>query len=352
MNLQIETLRVVDCGPLRDVRIHFKNSAGPVNPKTLLAGANGSGKTTILEIITSLMEWMLPGNENDSDFESIKRPAAILRRARYVQLDFLIDEEHVTVFFGDQPEDATLAEKWYGWPVRHDSIMLETADSGGHRMFAPIFNFVDQSRFQRRTPTPTVDGWPPAILYYPHSRNLMLVQSSTLERERTLYQPVYRYENSLEYAGSITSYLTWLEHADRPTFDGIMGFLSNLYPDGKTFGIDHDRGQIVVRLRSGAVHDLDLLSSGEQNLLIMLVDLKRRLSPYSIVMIDELENSLHPAFQHRLVQSLLRLQRDVPFQLIVTSHAADVYRVFRAESTLVLPAPRRSDEPRREAVAA
>jgi AAA15 family ATPase/GTPase len=51
-----------------------------------------------------------------------------------------------------------------------------------------------------------------------------------------------------------------------------------------------------VRTLDGSEHPLNQLSSGEQNILIMLLELWRRLLPGSIVLIDEIENSLHTEF--------------------------------------------------------
>ena len=44
MKIQFQSLRVLNYGPLRDVCIHFNADGG--SPVTVLAGANGSGKTT------------------------------------------------------------------------------------------------------------------------------------------------------------------------------------------------------------------------------------------------------------------------------------------------------------------
>jgi predicted ATP-dependent endonuclease of OLD family len=78
------------------------------------------------------------------------------------------------------------------------------------------------------------------------------------------------------------------------------------------------------------------MSSGEQNILIMLLELRRRLLPYSIVLIDEIENSLHPAFQRKLAEALKRMQKLIPFQLIVTTHALPMVETFGPASTRIL----------------
>ncbi len=81
---------------------------------------------------------------------------------------------------------------------------------------------------------------------------------------------------------------------------------------------------------------LEDMSSGEQNILILLLELRRRVLPHSIVLIDEIENSLHPAFQHQIVNGLKRLQEAIPFQLIVTSHSQTILEAFGTQSARIL----------------
>jgi predicted ATPase len=163
------------------------------------------------------------------------------------------------------------------------------------------------------------------------------VQGDQLYREETKYKWVHRYETVRSFKGSLSSYLVWLEYSDPPAFEQVRGVLNRIAGGNKTFEIDRKNLRAVVRTASGDTHDLSLLSSGEQNLLILLLELRRRLLPGSIVLIDEIENSLHPAFQHRLAQALLQLQEEVPFQLIATTHAETFVDVFGPKATRVLP---------------
>jgi predicted ATPase len=94
--------------------------------------------------------------------------------------------------------------------------------------------------------------------------------------------------------------------------------------------------EVIVKTANGREHKLHELSSGEQNLLIMFTELRRKLLPGSVVLIDEIENSLHPAYQHRLAQGLLKLQQEVPYQLIVTTHAPAFVEIFGEENTRIL----------------
>jgi predicted ATPase len=139
-----------------------------------------------------------------------------------------------------------------------------------------------------------------------------------------------------QFPGSFTSYLIWLDYAEPERYAQIQQFLNELNFDGKTFRVDRKALDVIVRAANRHEHPLHDLSSGEQNLLIIFTELRRKLLPGSVVLIDEIENSLHPAYQHRLAQGLLALQREVPYQLIVTTHAPAFVEIFGEENTRIL----------------
>ncbi len=112
--------------------------------------------------------------------------------------------------------------------------------------------------------------------------------------------------------------------------------MNDLDIDGKTFSISRRDFKVLVTTQNGGSHFLEGMSSGEQHLLIMLLELRRRLLPYSIVLIDEIENSLHPAFQKKLAELLKRMQKLIPFQLIVTTPSLAIVEAFGPTSTRIL----------------
>ena len=129
--------------------------------------------------------------------------------------------------------------------------------------------------------------------------------------------------------------MIWLDYAEPEEFKLVLDFMNQLDFGGKTFYINRKELSVIVRTKNGQ-HSFDKLSSGEQNILIMLLELYRRLIPGSIVLIDEIENSLHPAFYHHLAQSLLKLQKQIPFQLILTTHQPAFVKIFGEDCTRIL----------------
>lgn len=347
MNLQLKSLLVSGCGPFqKDTLLNFCDASGGPRPVTILGGANGSGKTTVLELITALCELLHP---------DYKRKDNVLSRAGYAQLDLRIDEKAFSIFYGDFTTSPALfinipSDK-YTWEAEHyglyrspisasfekvisGALAIQISDSIYKQESTTLdFAFADvqQALAQQNRSTPL-----PGIVYLPYLRNLAPVKGQQIERAETRYQWVYRYEVARTFKGSLDSYLVWLDYAQPETFRAVCDFLNSLNFDDKTFHVERPTLKAIVATRDGHVHDVNQLSSGEQNILITLLELRRRLIPGSLVLIDEIENSLHPAFQHKLAQGLLRLQAQIPFQLIVTTHAPLFVEIFGAENTLLL----------------
>jgi hypothetical protein len=82
----------------------------------------------------------------------------------------------------------------------------------------------------------------------------------------------------------------------------------------------------VILKRKGIEYDLLQMSSGEHQILRILVGLAADTAKNSIVLIDEVELHLHPAWQKRLIQ-ILR-EDDSNNQYIFTTHSRTVAEIF------------------------
>ncbi len=344
MKLELRSLRAINCGPLRDVCIDFCDPSGKPQPITVLAGANGSGKTTVLELIVALAEVLDPANSATPQYAP-NEPRYIPRVLKsitshkgYVQMDLLADSKSVNIFYGTPPPDPGLqnnsfvVNKMWGSVQNIEGNIVPAIRGGIFSQTNKEIAFPPPGQ-----PTSTQENLPiPSILYFPCSRYFLPIEGEQIGREKTKYQWVYRYETARSFEGSLDSYLIWLDYAEPETFARVIEFLNSLDFDGKTFSVRRKELKVIVTTRDGQTHYLEDLSSGEQNILIMLLELRRRLLPHSIVLIDEIENSLHPAFQYRLANALKRMQAQIPFQLIVTTHAQAFVDIFGTESIRIL----------------
>lgn len=320
MKLELRSIRVKNCGPLDDVRVEFYDEQGKTLPVCVLAGANGSGKTTILEV----MVWLMKGLGELSwqgKFSSLG----------YAQLDCLVNGVEFSVAFGDKPDDVVLPAN-YSLSSRNGERQVDLVP-GMEKIYQQQGTNFEYSGLGRVAANGELA---PSILYFPHTRSLEPVTGLQLRKESIPYRLVNKLDTVSSFPGSLNSYLIWLDYAEPEQFKAAQEFLNELDFEGKTFYVQRKTLDIMVRTRDGHEHKLHELSSGEQNLLIILMELRRRLLPHSIVLIDEIENSLHPAFQHKLAQSLLKMQQMIPFQLIVTTHSWTFAEIFGPSATRVL----------------
>jgi len=89
-------------------------------------------------------------------------------------------------------------------------------------------------------------------------------------------------------------------------------------------------GRLRVRLknRKGAYHSLDELSAGEHQVLILIYLISRWMQRGGIVLIDEPDLYLHPSLVDPLLSSLEKLVAENDGQLLITSHAVDIWRRY------------------------
>jgi predicted ATPase len=76
---------------------------------------------------------------------------------------------------------------------------------------------------------------------------------------------------------------------------------------------------IRVETRSGVDHDLDLLSTGEQEALALMYFIRRAATRGGVLMIDEPEQHLHPSLQAAFLSTALELTDGA--QLLMVTHS-------------------------------
>lgn len=326
MNLELRSVRIKNCGPIDDIKIDFFDASGKTLPVCVIGGANGSGKTTVLEVV-----WRMALMISTQSYAG--------KAGEYLQVDWLIGEKSFSTFYGTPPIGTVLAKKYCGIKRELSKLGKGQVLSFESSAFYPVIkqkieqlhNGVDSGTGSKIYPLGIG-----SLIYLPHNRSLEPVFSDQVQKETDQYEFVRRIESVRQFPGSLTSYLIWLEYSDTDRFEVMRQFLNNLNFDGKTFHVNRKELDVFVKTKDGHEHKLHELSSGEQNLLIILIELYRKLLPGSVVLIDEIENSLHPAYQHRLAQGLLALQKEIPYQLIVTTHAPAFVEIFGEENTRLL----------------
>ena len=101
-----------------------------------------------------------------------------------------------------------------------------------------------------------------------------------------------------------------------------------LFLVGKSLRIE--AGAPYVSLEDGGRHALAGLSAGELRALTLLIRIVRSLRPGGILLLDEPEMHLHPAQLLGFLEILERLVLDADGQIVLSSHAPQVWNRYRS----------------------
>lgn len=133
------------------------------------------------------------------------------------------------------------------------------------------------------------------------------------------------------------------EETSRDTFDEatrirFSDILGRQYSEAAFSLTDVDEKRWVPVLSSqNAIYSGYHQGSGE---IVMANLLRKQLPKYSLVLIDELETSLHPRAQRRLIRDLANICRVLELQIVVTTHSPYILEELPAEGRVyILNAP-------------
>ena len=333
--LRIFAIRLINLGSFRDTVIRFSTENGIPLSLVLLAGANGSGKTTILETIANVLSILNGSGEN-----LVKK----LPKEVYAQVDIILMGQKISLFYGREPADQELCENYIGWEYQNLKL-TEKVQSPQLKFSSPEMK-LQMSEIQQIEQQPMdrmkKDFCLPCLVYFPHFRVIHPVTGTAVSKEVVSYRWIFRYQECKQFPGSLDAYLVWLDYAKPQIFAEIKDFLNQYALTGKKIShVEREELKVVIQTEHGGKHYLEHLSSGEQNLMVLLLELKKHLIPGSILMIDEVENSLHQAFEYKIGNVLHKLQEDYQLQIIVTSHSETFLKLFGAKNTIVLTGSQR-----------
>jgi len=140
-----------------------------------------------------------------------------------------------------------------------------------------------------------------------------------------------RYSVSEDWKGQLEASLITLKTTQLHYFHEVLRHLND-FLIGKEIDSDIKPGEgrlhVKLKHKRGVSHSLDDLSAGEHQVLIMIYLISRWMQQGGIVMIDEPDLYLHPSLVAPLLSSLEKLVAEKQGQLLITSHAVDVWQRY------------------------
>ncbi|MFP9228891.1 AAA family ATPase [Pectobacterium cacticida] len=344
--MKIAAIYTQSVGPLGDAEISFKNDwTGEVEENVLLTGPNGCGKSTLLRGIAMLWDalgfWLdrekpLPATHNAKKW--------LQRWETFAVVIYGLECSHFSpasfgLFYGDELALERIIKSnpgvyWIG----------ETySDKKKHTFFAQSAysneSLYEYLRMLRVTRAQVVLGMLnsgmdlsiPNIIYLDAEARRWITPKrniSSLVQDDLNQRWLATYTVTEDWKGQLESSLFNMKATLPELYPEMMKTLNRFF-SSKVIEEDIQPGQRQqVRLDNGDTHTLDELSSGEHQVLIMLFMVQRWLQPGGVVLIDEPDLHLHPSLVSPLLAMLENIIQGRSGQLIITSHATDLWQRY------------------------
>jgi energy-coupling factor transporter ATP-binding protein EcfA2 len=327
-----------------------------VQPMTIIAGTNGTGKTTILDAIEALLAYVLePENPRDLIIEAWETGLVCL--ALELTPSDLLQSTKQQSLFGETTEILHIA-------VGRRDLAPKRPQSEWPNLFCRLVQRGVSGRdFVRQKPqqSPLAEKLRKAVsqmhqgkaelcggfLYFPHDRSLGHTQSGPIQPPPEERQWVFRFSATDRWQGSLEQLWVWQNYLDLERGaqgrDNLKPFVATVEDIlGEERRIIVSSGRVLATASWGAhsgeapTVQLDRLPSGEQQSLLLFGELARRRRHEAVIAIDEPEISLHPTLQRSVVHRLRKFAREWNAQLLLATHSLEVLREAHESERIVL----------------
>lgn len=347
-HFQLAGLTLSDVGVLRGLtNFCLLNSEGkPVNIY-LIMGPNGAGKTTILESIYSAMRLLDAREHSAVGIDAIDHARGGLQLDALVVLDDgLRSRPYILSIVAGEPG---LLRNWTADELNavgaenqivllykrraNDAVIARSAESHPEAL---SFSEAILQRHGEQPPAlfDTGNGFP-TVLYFPSDRGIRRPP----EHNRAVTRPEgleYRVANRFDtdgatWASSIDNlfvWFTWLNDGRELLCRELVNHL--IFRQTKRLRpVDRQSLSVPVEVEDGITHRIDQLSSGERQLVQLVVRVASHMTGSTVVLIDETEQHLHLVMRRRLINIIKQWARDYEgMGFILTSHQTDCMRIL------------------------
>ncbi len=337
--MKIKRLCIKNHSFLGTTEVDFTAPSGEPLNTVVLAGINGSGKTTLLYSIKKLLE---QGKIRHTEFSTLPN---ILDVVEYIQLVFTPMEARIMALMRKQHSDSPDATIEYGFegynpfadyakPEREPQTVLLKHHQDEEFTLEQLYptwipsdrQFVDQKH--------DIVKLLPKCITLPsetHFNNIQVTLQpftyqyrffQTVDRDIAQHIPDYfaTFIDKRVYQNEDIPVKESIQHACAD----INTMFETLDLESRLIGIKSDGSRMPVfrNHKSGKEFDIQGLSSGEKQLFFRIMAVKMFEAHNSILLVDEPEISLHPAWQQKILKIYEQVGQDN--QVIVATHSPHI----------------------------
>jgi predicted ATPase len=326
----------------------FDSVIGQIRSRTVIAGSNGSGKTTTLDAIYTLMNLIV--SKPDKSLTTWLIPGQVRARLELDDMPTLSHPDPHHIFPSGWSLVVALGPELWLSKIKAPHLIALTGNTVAN------WHYVRNDQ-----PGTFLLAWPvkrewmeserPTTLYFPsEQRELVAKRKGQIIAETFQHEWVWRFSDSQKWEGSLESFIVALyaretfeqletsqeEEKTYPTFQEFLDVVNSFLARKRITGVSSANFRVQVEGEDGQKFSLDELSSGEKQVLLILAEIQRRIRRNSVLLIDEPEIHLHPAWQARLMGALTDMCRQYDTQMIITTHSEEIARsVYEHELVLL-----------------
>jgi ABC-type lipoprotein export system ATPase subunit len=346
-SFELLELTLLDLGALRGQRsFRFRNEQGEPTNVFMIMGTNGAGKTTVLEAIYAGMRLLDAREHESTGIEDIDRRSGGLQLDSRVALDdgnrsklYLLSISVGKPGLLKRWKEDELAEVGVesqivlSFRARPNGPGLERSAESNPEAIAFSEAILERAGEPPAALFDVANGYP-SVLYFPSDRGIRRPPDSARAITRPVglsYKAAHRFDvDGQSWDASIDNLFVWFAWLADGREESCREQVNHLvFRGAKRLGAV-DRPSLSVPVEVGDVtHRIDQLSSGERQLVQLIVRVASHMTGSTIVLIDETEQHLHLVMRRRLINIIKQWAREHQgVSFVMTSHQVDSLRVF------------------------
>ena len=324
----------------------IQNESFILNGKSMiLFGINGSGKSTILHVVNLLFSRLINRIVQNRFIHNISVKSTDVRIGSTdleVGIEFIFDN----VF--------------YQFGLSYDKKRNRTIIIGSSNLNAFVKAFMDKNE---SVYDDSIEQTPNLPIYVNYGAIRLVTDIPLKIRKTHVFDPLYAYENAVQTKVDFRTFFEWFRNREdyeneiRSREDinfsdnqlkAVRAAIEKMLVGFTDLSIKRNPLRMKIN-KEGTSFDVNQLSDGEKSLLAMIGDLARRTSMANplfdnplkckgVVIIDEIEQHLHPSWQRKIVPTLTEIFPGIQF--LISTHSPQILgelpddmKVFKLSNT-------------------